>query len=277
MRRRSRRNAPLPAVSADHAGAQACPPATSPRLTAADADTPIRRHALQLVHGIAVCVCHPDIGSVKGDANGVISHAERAKAHAITGPQLGHRVAVRVCHPDVGSVKGDASGTGSRGERAQVGAVAGPQLVHGVAVPAYDPDVGSVKGDSTRGVYGEVAEVGAVAGPQLAHIRKIACCNYPDIDSVKRDAKRVSPQEEGAKRNAVARPQLGHALAVCHPDIGSVKGDTERGKLHAEGPEGGAVTCPQLGHAVAATVCHPDTGSVKGDAKRPVSNAEVAQ
>src|ERR1700738_1625642 len=91
--------------------------------------------ALQLVHGVAVRVCHPDISSVKGDANGVISHAESTKVHAVTGTQLGHAVAATVCHPDVGSVKGDANGAGSRSEGAQVGAVAGPQLARTLTVP----------------------------------------------------------------------------------------------------------------------------------------------
>src|SRR5271166_1603180 len=91
--------------------------------------------------------------------------------------QLVHGVAVTVCHPDIGSVKGDANGAGSRSEGAQVGAVAGPQLAYCVAVPVYDPDIGPVKGDATRGVDWEVAEVGAVAGPQLSHAFAATVCH----------------------------------------------------------------------------------------------------
>ena len=51
----------------------------------------------------------------------------------------------------------------------------------------------------------------AVAGLQLAHIRKLASSYYPDVGSVKRDAKRVPPDEEGAKGSAVA----GTEAATC--------------------------------------------------------------
>src|SRR5262245_38489812 len=61
-------------------------------------------------------VCHPDVGSVKGNAVGLVSHGKSALQSAIAGPQLGQVVAANVCHPDVSSIKGDAFGDASNAE-----------------------------------------------------------------------------------------------------------------------------------------------------------------
>src|SRR5450432_2464109 len=53
-------------------------------------------------------ICHPDVGSVKGDAVWLVSYGESALQGAIAGSQLDHVVTLNVCHPDIRSVKGDA-------------------------------------------------------------------------------------------------------------------------------------------------------------------------
>ena len=91
---------------------------------------PTRVH-LQLGHGIAKRVCHPDAGPVEGHADRIGADVEGALPVAVAGPQFGYRVIVTVRHPDVGSVEGYVPRFFADVEGALQISVAGPQLPNG--------------------------------------------------------------------------------------------------------------------------------------------------